>query len=231
MQNIKLNPEIKKNIVNAIKETNMFVAGELHGAKNNVAVYEYLMNTFPLSGLALEWPKEYGNKLEKYLSNTIDNEELFENVSKDGRFSLEILKLLRKLKTKNRVRDIIFFDLESDYVDWDTRDKLMANEIIKKCKNGENYLVIAGNLHTQKESFKDAYEGDIKIPMGKHLVNHFGNYPLVNIRYNSGKIYNNGITELTKQKAENTDEIIDMGDNNYEIVLEKAVPIDYSPFE
>lgn len=235
IMNIDLDKKLKQNIENQIKETNLLVIGEIHGIKTNIDVYRYLLKIFQIDYIAIEWPNLYKQKLEEYKKDDkINKKRLFENTINDGRFSIEMLDFLKEVENNRTIKNIICFDncsSDTKVMDWNRRDQEMAAELIKKIDRNFNYMVIAGNLHTKKEPFETEFEKGMKKPMGSYLKNYFGNYPLINIKFKTGSLYNMGIVNLGNRDKTPSNKIVSMENNNYEVILDEAFPIDYSFFE
>lgn len=225
----KIKPQVKKNLKEQIQKTRICVVGEIHGIKENVDFYKYLIKTFDFKSIALECPETYVNIMEDYLKGNESRNILTSSIP-DGRISLEMLKMLKELLQENILQKIVYIDTytpKNGKMDWNLRDKLMAETLIEYSKLKIPTLIIAGNMHTRKNSFIDTFSGKERIPMGVHLKNHFKDFPLIYIYYKKGTFYNFGVQELPKKDFENSLEILHKKNLDYYIWMEKATAIEF----
>lgn len=225
----KIKSQVKKNLKEQIQKTRISVVGEIHGIKENIDFYKYLIKTFDFKSIALEWPETYANIVEEYLKGN-ESHNILTNSIPDGRISLEMLKMLKELLQSNILQKMVYIDTytpKNGKMDWNLRDKLMAETLIKSSNLKIPTLIVAGNMHIERNSFIDTFSGEERIPMGVHLKNHFKEFPLIDIYYKKGTFYNFGVQELPKKDFENSLEISHKKYFDYYIWMEKATAIEF----
>jgi hypothetical protein len=101
---------------------------------------------------------------------------------------------------------LIFFDPEiENYAHWNDRDKSYADSFFSQYNPENRTLIIAGNLHTAAKPFelatKEKAESGTLYPLGYHLIQKLGNFPIAKIFYHSGSYLNFGVKSFPKSVA------------------------------
>lgn len=177
-----------------LKDSKVFIIGEMHGVKENIDVAYTLFKKFGFGTLALEWEPRLRNVAEKFLSSGEIDFEVIEN-SPDGRITAGHFSLIKKLKEEGLLKNLVCFDEGSKGKGWNERDKNMAKSIVLNISN-DYMLVIAGNWHAKTEPFN--FDGDTveKHPMGENVKNEIPGVFSGKINYLSGQYHNYGVQEF-----------------------------------
>lgn len=217
------------------KRIKYILLGETHGIRENLKVAKkitsFLIKQKTTPELALEWPKELAGKIKKFLKRGSDLNWRSWKFYKyqDGRISKDHINFLEWLQGK-KIK-IICFDENKPNLDWNQRDKKMAQNILESSKqrgNGKT-LAIVGNLHAKKRGFllgKNSYK---YVPLGSLLPR--GKTVSVKLNYLSGFYFNidrEKIISRHRAKAVLPNFFVKKSrhtDYDYEIVIKKATPV------
>lgn len=183
-------------LANNLKDTKLFILGEVHGVKENVDVIYTFFKKFGFRQLALEWEPELHDTIEKFLESGEVNFDAIQD-SPDGRITAGHFALIKKLKSEKLLEGFICFDGGSGGAGWNARDSSMAKNIIENISNVP-ILVVAGSRHTKLETYTFDDEPGDKHPMGENVKKEIPNVTSGNIEYQSGKFHNFGIQEFVR---------------------------------
>jgi hypothetical protein len=215
---------LPKNLIEEYEKTGILAIGEYHGVKENYQVYENILNELPVvPNLAIEVKDTERKELEKFLNDEEMDETKFHD---DGRLNNEFFKFLKEFKMKYPEKKLICFDEMDSDIEFlksinISRDEQMANNFLNKIE--KPILIISGNIHVKKEPIE--IENFKIIPMGNYIKNKLGNFPVLSIIPTSGSFYNYKIIEIIPISNVDLNVIIDKGDLNYRIYIEKASPV------
>ncbi len=237
------------NMVNSIKEIacqyKYIIIGELHGIQENVLflkeiLNEYILNTKDHVTFAFEWPltKEENKVLGSFVLGRIDSHnDQFNNAfsklydQQSGVFSDQHLSFIKEvrdinLKRSNNFINIIAFD--PDLTDWNARDKQMAMSILEASKKIDTVIVVTGDLHARKHSFRLNTEVNMFFyPLASHLPSKetFS----IKLKYKKGKFFNFGVKDIPpkikKERIDSNEEVFH--DSVYH--FESASPVTLTP--
>jgi hypothetical protein len=136
----------------------MLVIGEAHGRPETGRVLERLAHELDAHAIALEWSHEEADApLQRFLRDgVLDFSHLpptAEVHNGDGRVTPELLAALRRLRDEGRLAQLIAYDrLDPDPpVDWETRDREMAERLLEQWDRRHRVLVLTGAFHAQLE--------------------------------------------------------------------------------
>jgi hypothetical protein len=134
----------------------MLVIGEAHGRPETAHVLERLARELDARAIALEWSHEEAHEsLQRFLRDgSLDFSHLpptAELHSGDGRVTPELLAALCRLHADGRLAQLIAYDrLDPDPpVDWQTRDRDMAERLLEQWDRRHRVLVLTGAFHAQ----------------------------------------------------------------------------------
>lgn len=207
---IDISKSIYTTICSQLNATPLMVVGEVHGVKNNIEFYTQLIKTFGFSTFAIELPKSFSG----LLNTTV-------KYPPDGRFSKEIIDFIKQSEVK-----VIYFDNEVDKTTtWNKRDEDMAENFLAEFDQTQKTLLIAGNYHTQTKPIINN-KGETLYPLGLHLRNKLGNFPVCTIRYLNGQFYNFGLQDFVDISDKNVPNTISQtSEYDFEYTIKNAEPI------
>lgn len=174
--NLKMDVEAKR----------LLLLGEKHGADINPDIIGMFVSKLGFNTLAIEiepkWQKTI-DTLRKYEASQVFRLIATEPwIFKSGVISLKHLILFKNFLRLNNNK-IITIGVQNK--NWNLGDKLTTRYLTKLIKKGDKTLVIMGNLHTRKSTFKT--QSEKFIPLGYHLRD---SSIAVRIRYGQGTIFN-----------------------------------------
>lgn len=191
--------ELKENL----KDTNLFILGEVHGVKENVDIIYTVFKKFGFRQLALEWQLELHSTVEQFLeTGEIDFNAIQD--SPDGRITAGHFGLLKKLRSEGILDKLVCFDGGSGGAGWNARDNVMAKNILANHSNVPT-LVVTGRLHANLEPIIFVDEQGEKHPMGENVKKEIPNVSTGNIEYKSGQFHNFGTQEF--ERLEDSEEL------------------------
>lgn len=189
-----------QRLAESIKESRLFILGEMHGVKENTDVIYTLFKRFGFRQLALEWEPELKGLGEKFLeSGEFDFDAVKD--SPDGRITAGHLALIKKLKSEGMLDGLVCFDGGSGGEGWNARDAAMAKNILANLSNSPT-LVVAGYLHAKMEPITFDDELGEQHPMGENLKKNISNIASGRIEYKKGQYHNYGTQEFEKLSGE-----------------------------
>lgn len=167
-----------------ITDTNLVWIGEIHGIKENYAVYKHLINLYNFNQIALEYPTD----LEFFTKSRFLKYRDYQ----DGRFSQESLDFFNWLKNKK----IICFDNRAEKTDdLQKLETQMANILLSRLTNNKT-LVISGNFHSQ---LKPHLISDTYItPAASIIKQKIKQMVTIGLKYSGGKFYNFGLKKIDR---------------------------------
>lgn len=178
-------------LVDDIVAGNVFTLGEVHGVKENPSIVYTLIKKFKFRQLGLEWDKDMAMVVEMFRTeNVLDYTSIMNSC--DGRITSGYFNMLKKIKAEGLIDSIFFFD---DKDSWVRRDEVMAQEIIGHTSEDLPTIVVSGNAHA---SLRDIREGDgtVHPSMVRYLQDKDKKFSMGDIRYLSGKYFNNDEKEF-----------------------------------
>ncbi|HEY0220724.1 MAG TPA: hypothetical protein VGC58_00700, partial [Candidatus Paceibacterota bacterium] len=178
-------------LVDDIVAGNVFTLGEVHGVKENPSIVYTLIKKFKFRQLGLEWDKDIARVVELFQTEGVLDFNAIMN-SCDGRITPGYFNMLKKIKSDGLVDSIFFFD---DKDSWGKRDEVMAQDIIGHTSENVPTIVVAGNAHTNLREIKEG-DGTVHPSMVKFLQDKDKNFSMGEIRYISGKFFNNQVRDF-----------------------------------
>lgn len=127
-----------------------YLVGELHGTNEAPEACWNILKKNKIRNLALEFPSEYQEEVNKYLYNKrkLDNLSIFQvTYPHDGRASNAIKRLLEKAKR----RSINVYLVDSSSEEINQREKEMAKNLIKI---KDKVVFLCGDAHASKKEYK-----------------------------------------------------------------------------
>jgi hypothetical protein len=198
---IKWTPNALGSLKKEIESTNLLAIGEVHGVKDNADFYYTMAKEFKFDVLALEYPTDLREPLEKFLNDgTFPNHYTLKELD-DGRVSYEMLACLKILYDEKIIKSIICFDGQINMDHWNERDIDYANQFTEQYNPNFRTLIIAGGYHVKTESFTADFEKGDLYGMAYHLKQKLEDFPVCNINYVGGQFYNYGVKEFAEGKA------------------------------
>lgn len=183
--------EAFNSLVDDIVAGKVFALGEMHGVKENPSIVYTLIKKFNFKQLGMEWDKELGRVVDLFQNDgAVDYNSIMN--SSDGRITASYFNLLKRIKTEGLVSSIFFFD---DKDSWSHRDEVMAEDIIGHTADSIPTIVVAGNAHTDMKDIKEG-DGTMHPSMVKFLENKEKSFCQGEIRYLSGKFFNNQVKDF-----------------------------------
>lgn len=180
---------------NGLRGQRLAVLGEMHGASENPAGLYALMKRFNIRGLALEWQAQLRPMIDEYFrTGRFDFSQIAK--SADGRITAGHFAFLKRLHDEGGLSQLILFD-DPEWEDWNTRDRQMAEHVLRDRDPSVPTLIVAGNLHARTEPFED--EGAMHHPMGEHLKTALPSLPAGQFVYQTGRFYNLGSKRFDQQ--------------------------------
>ena len=214
---------VLKELSRDIDKTNLLMVGEVHGVRENACFYYTLFVEFGFEIMALEYPVSFKEELEKFLITGIfPSHYSIEHIS-DGRVNLEYLALLRNLRKDGLLKGLICFDSEVHTSVWNERDLSYSEQFLNNYDSKLRTLVVAGNLHARKDVFTSALEnGDQRLwPMGYHVKNRLGDFPVCKVVYHGGSFYNFGPKNFTGKRHISENYLVKASSMWYEMHLKE----------
>lgn len=211
---------------NDIEETKIFGIGEVHGVADNSDLYFSIFEEFNFECIALEYPVDCHTDLIKFLETGEYPTHWFFQEINDGRFSHEMLSMLKKLFESGKLKKVICFDKRKNTIIWNERDQDYADAFFDQYNKNLKTLIVAGGYHIRTEPFELEGEKGPVYPMCYHLKAKYGIFPTAKVIYTNGEFYNygkkhfNGV-DIPAEKGN----LIKVEDYKYELVLKdvKAV--------
>lgn len=215
-----------------LAKNKIILLGELHGARESIDIIEEFVDIFTNKKIqfiiGFEWPEDIEKEINLYLINKSKqlNWRKWEFLShKDGRFSLDHVDLLKKLRKLNQklppklAIKAFCFDYVSE--DWNKRDKRMAERIrtVSSIFPGKKILAVMGRIHAAKKG-KEPYK-----PLATHLKNR--QIVSICIKYGSGRFQNMGLRFVKgdKYKIKKAKLIKDNKNFDYKVLIPVAHPV------
>ncbi len=183
-----------QELVKNMKNSKLFLLGEMHGVKENADIIYTLFKKFGFRQLALEWRPELKEVAEHYLETGKLNTETIEG-GEYGHITAGHFALLKKLKSEGLLEKFICFDGIPSDGSFNERDKIMAKNILNNISDDPT-LVVSGNLHSKTESFVHDNDFNEYHPMGKNIKKEIPRVPSGKIMYLQGQYYNLGIKDM-----------------------------------
>jgi len=224
--------DTNNTLYSALKNYKCISVGEMHGTKEPAEYVLGLVKTFSLNkrnvilGLEIE-NRKILNFASTKNSENLKGTEFFNVFENDGRNSEAWYNLIYESNKLPNV-NFCFFDTELGFND--SRDSVMASNILKKYLSDTNCVIItlSGNLHNKTTSFKG------KETMGCYIEDYFGpNMFSILHLYGQGTMYNNTGQGLQVNVVEQSNKQFDSVENlnNYFIInsFENYMP-GYSAF-
>lgn len=179
-------------LIDDIVAGNVFILGETHGVKENPSIVYTLIKKFKFRQLGLEWDKDMAMVVELFRSeNVLDFNSIMNSC--DGRITSSYFNMLKKIRAEGLVDSIFFFD---DKDSWSRRDEVMAQEIIGHTSEDKPTIVVAGSAHTSLQEIREG-DGSVHPSMVKFLQDKDKRFSMGQIRYFSGKYFNNSEKEIS----------------------------------
>ncbi len=210
-----------------ISDRKLFGIGEVHGVKDNVDLYFTVLQQFNFESIALEYPVDCILDLMNFIKNDVSPRHWFFQEINDGRFSYEMLSMLKLLYESGKLKKIICYDKRKDTIDWNSRDKDYADAFLENYDPNFKMLITGGNYHVKSAPFKSPNEKGTFYPMCWHLKEKLGNFPTAKIVYVSGEFFN--FEKQSFQTLEIPDKevnVLNVGDLRYEFILKNVKAID-----
>ena len=206
-------------LIELFKQTGVMSLGERHGIKENYEIYKSIINELPEKpNLAIEFG--YFDKIE--FEKFIKGEKLNGNeIGVEGRVNMEYFNFLKEYITDNPSKKIIYFAEDLTGNSSKSVDEQYAEYFLKVFEKPT--VIICGETHARKEiiNWSDGY---VQKPMCAFIKEKIGDFPNIKIMPASGECYYmNKITKIPDNERI-CEEIIDIGNNNYEYNFEKATP-------
>ncbi len=150
---VEVDPEADALIRESLDGSGMVLIGEVHGVAENPLVISSLAERFGVGMVALEWPVELTEPLNRFIATgTISDDPMWWLV--DGRVTVGHLPVLRRLATSGV--QVVLFDatFEEGTQSWSERDAVMAKRLLSVEPGTGGMMVVAGNVHTQLQETK-----------------------------------------------------------------------------
>lgn len=190
---VRYDEEAVSALVDDIVSGKVFILGETHGVKENPTIVYSLLRKFKFKQLGMEWDKGMSGVVESYRTeSSLDYQSIINSC--DGRITAEYIGMLKKIKDENLVESVFYFD---DKDSWDRRDEVMAQEIISHTSEGLSTIAVAGSAHTSIQDTKEN-DGSVHSSMVKYLQDREKKFCVGEIRYMSGKYFNNTEKDFTE---------------------------------
>jgi hypothetical protein len=185
-----LKEDAVKNLRKDIEEKRIFGIGEVHGVADNADLYFSFIGEFGFEAIALEYPVECLDDLMKFLETGDYPKHWFFHEINDGRFSHEMLSMLKALFDAKKLKKVICYDKRKDTTVWNERDQDYADAFAEQYDPSLKTLIIGGGHHIKTEPFEVEYEEGTLYPMCYHLKQKYGTFPTSEITYTGGEFYN-----------------------------------------
>lgn len=197
---LEYDQQVLQQLTSAVQQTGILLVGEMHGAAENPDAIYTLMKKLGIRELALEWQPSMKESVVEFLSSgSLDPQKFpmhFPNTLPDGRITAGHFALFKRLQGEQALDNLVCFDMYRYEGDPNIRDLTMAEKIRDGRTPGKPLLVVAGNLHTRRESFTlpEGYlgAGETMAPMGYHLTQTIPGIPVIEIEYLGGTYFNCG---------------------------------------
>lgn len=219
--------KIKTLLEHIINDSNIVLIGEIHGAKENLDFYKFMINfylknknDFPI--ICFEWNSILEKRLNnnKKLLNKSAQKYVTKNYILDGRFCIDHIKFLNWYKNiSNNKGYIICYDQEGKFSSWNEREKLNFLYLKNKMEllNDKFFVIIGGNLHIRPNKF---YINNEKYtPLGWYFKK-LGCY-FLNIEYKEGYVFN---VKRKKVSSFEKGDIVKLSRRYYKLIFKKAHP-------
>lgn len=186
-----------ESLHSSLNQNGIFVLGEMHGVLENPAIIYTLFKKFGFKVLALEWDKSLRPMIDQFLEVGELNFNIIAEQT-DGRVTAGHFALIKQLKEEGLLEGVVLFD---DETQWEMRDEVMANNIIKAYTLDQPILIVAGNAHIRREDIEE-HDGTIH-PSMLHLVEkQVQTISVGKIEYLSCSFYNNKVKHFEKTGVE-----------------------------
>jgi len=178
----------------SLDSSGLLLLGEMHGVRENPLIIRALMQSFGLTGLALEWPDDLAPVTGAFLAGQplADHTSLWGG---DGRMTAGHLAVLSE-RSKAGPLEVILFDgiIGADW-SWSQRDEAMARRLLAGSPSGARTLAVAGNAHTPTSPT------DLGVPLGACVARQRPGIREIRIRYGSGHFWNFGSRQFASRPS------------------------------
>jgi hypothetical protein len=160
---VALEPVVLEEAMESIQDAGLLFVGESHGVRENPDVLYALAVELRAQAIALEWSYEEMQKpLDDFLeTGSFDFEALWsltptaEFFCGDGRITAGHFALLERLRREGRLEQVIAadrLDPEPPPVDWQVRDRELAERLLAEWDARLPLLVLVGGLHARLDA-------------------------------------------------------------------------------